>query len=407
MNLIVNDLTLTGKIIFPDGSYLESSYASLFRNFLNLERNSITGTTTLLSDRFIVSNQIASPSLLSSIVSLEGVTFQNDLDDEGIAVLQTRGFSELIRTKILETQAKVDSVVPDMIDGINREIHLVNADESYSHHLYPYESSVSRTGGPTSTMNAGDLTTYDNEEINVSQLTCDYLSITNNSTNLSSNLTANSLNIASTAGDDLHLSFEELNFSQNSSEFKSNLNKERMLLEALGKSTELSGNGCLIENINGKKHQLSADDLKFQHNGLETSLSMRKLEVSPGICYEFDSSYNFFRLNNPFSLKTYYLSSGDEIRKYYGVVGCEQDNSTLLMLNYTEYLDDQQQAGWSCLVTNFTGGDLQVDCSPHFWYAHNQGFQNNSIIVVKKWATVRLIMMNYPINGYVWAVQQF
>lgn len=33
MNETVNNLTILGKIIFPDGTQLESSYASLFSDF--------------------------------------------------------------------------------------------------------------------------------------------------------------------------------------------------------------------------------------------------------------------------------------------------------------------------------------------------------------------------------------
>jgi hypothetical protein len=116
MNQTVNDLTVTGKIIFPDGTFLESSYASLFSNFLNFSRNSATGTTTLLSDFLVVGNKIQSPTITSDVFTGAAIRYVNDLDEDGNVQVQTSSFTNALRDKILNLQAVQDVLIPDIID---------------------------------------------------------------------------------------------------------------------------------------------------------------------------------------------------------------------------------------------------------------------------------------------------
>lgn len=147
MNQTVNNLTVTGKIIFPDGTFLESSYASLFSNFLNFVRNPTTGTTTLSSDVLIVGNRIQSPQIYTDVFSLDAIRFLDDLDETGLVRAQKRAFTDAMYDDIVANTSAitlltntVDSIVPDMIDPPAKRIR--TADGSAVAQIIPQTISI-------------------------------------------------------------------------------------------------------------------------------------------------------------------------------------------------------------------------------------------------------------------------
>lgn len=127
MNLSVEDLTVTGKIVFGDGSFLESSYSSLFTNFLNFERNASLGTTTLLSDKFLLSNSMESATeIITPQIRMQVAAFLNDYDDNNQQVFQTRGFSEDLRNQLIQTAIKMNFLTTYIIDLDNKSIFIEN-----------------------------------------------------------------------------------------------------------------------------------------------------------------------------------------------------------------------------------------------------------------------------------------
>lgn len=135
MNQTVNNLTVTGKIIFPDSTFLESSYASLFSNFLNFSRNASSGQTTLLSDTFIVSNKIQTPNLQTDVTSSKFIKFVDDLDATGTIKTQKRAFTDTIYQDVLTTitdvnnlKSTMDSIVPDMVYPATKRLRTLNGE---------------------------------------------------------------------------------------------------------------------------------------------------------------------------------------------------------------------------------------------------------------------------------------
>lgn len=133
MNQTVNNLTVTGKIIFPDGTFLESSYASLFSGFVNFSRNSATGTTTLLSDTLLVGNKIQSPLITSDVFAARAVRYDTDLDETGMVRTQKRAFTDAMYDDILSNTSAItsltstiNSIVPDIIDPPAKRIRTAN-----------------------------------------------------------------------------------------------------------------------------------------------------------------------------------------------------------------------------------------------------------------------------------------
>ena len=133
MNQTVNNLTVTGKIIFPDGTFLESSYASLFSNFLNFVRNPVTGTTTLSSDVLVVGNRIQSPQIYTDVFSLDAIRFLDDLDQTGLVRAQKRAFTDAMYDDIIANKSAItsltstlNSIVPEIIDPPAKRIRTAN-----------------------------------------------------------------------------------------------------------------------------------------------------------------------------------------------------------------------------------------------------------------------------------------
>lgn len=106
MNQTLHNLTLTGRITFADGSIFDSASANNFANVSGFSRNMIDGTTSLLQDRLLLHQDVAcATSIQCPQLSLQVLQFTNDLDSEGIPVLQTKGFSDELRAALLLAQA--------------------------------------------------------------------------------------------------------------------------------------------------------------------------------------------------------------------------------------------------------------------------------------------------------------
>ena len=142
-------------------------------------------------------------------------------------------------------------------------------------------------------------------------------------------------------------------------------------------------------------------------NGSDNYLRFSELNVDQHINFSFNNNQSFFRQMNPFSFNTYNANDGDFIEKFMPFVVA--DNITTLKLhNPSDYLDNNGNYGWSCIVSNISGGDVQIDTSGYQWYAHSNGLQGGPIDL-NKWSTARLtLVFSYnTVGDYVWALSQF
>lgn len=102
MNQTLHNLTLTGRITFADGSIFDSASGANFANVSGFSRNLVDGTTSLLQDRFILHQDVACATTIQCPqLSFQVLEFINDVDDDGVPILQTRGFSNELRDALL------------------------------------------------------------------------------------------------------------------------------------------------------------------------------------------------------------------------------------------------------------------------------------------------------------------
>ena len=198
MNTTVNNLTVLGKIVFPDGTFLDTSYSNLFSGFLNFQRNPAMGTTSLLNDKLLVSNDIECASdIIAPAIRSQAVYFLNDHDVNGIPIAQTAAFSTTLKTKLNTTSDTVDSLIVDHFDRPNKRMRVTDGTNTstYGANFININSAAFSINNPSLTGNvnfssAVSITGLNKTHVNLSNV--------DNTTDLNkpiSNLTQSALNL--------------------------------------------------------------------------------------------------------------------------------------------------------------------------------------------------------------------
>lgn len=237
-------------------------------------------------------------------------------------------------------------------------------------------------GGPTNIVSASDMTITDNANVNQSQITADYVQC-----------------LVQTTGDISSMNsqgFSTVNSGTSSLDLKTHH------LELADTNTNLQAELSIDTNI-------SADPfLRLQNtNGLSNYLYFSELNADTNYNFKLNNNNSFFKILNPMSYNVYTPNDGDFIEKYFPFVLC--DNITGLKLySPSNYLDDNSNPGWSCIISNLSGGPVNIDTGGYQWYDHRSGLQTNPINIAK-WATCRITLLfsSVTIGDYVWAVSQF
>lgn len=147
--------------------------------------------------------------------------------------------------------------------------------------------------------------------------------------------------------------------------------------------------------------------IQFQNvTGIDNKIKFSGIYADGHYNYILDNDTRFFKQQNPFSFKFTELFDGDYIEKYMPFV-FSQNITALKLRNYIEYLDDNSNVGWSCIVSNYSGVSININTDGLNWYAHSDGVGGGQIIL-KKWATCRITLVYSSIDTeYLWAVSQF
>jgi hypothetical protein len=254
----------------------------------------------------------------------------------------------------------------------------------------------SPSNGPKTTVTAGDLTINDFGNTAALLMTADgvTISIIGGSTNT---IDPTSLLINDGVGNTTNLSNINLQISNGSD----NLTLDNKLLQ-FGSSSTL--NGITISNDITVEEPLISMTNSVGHANY---LRFNELNADGHYCYSFKNNERFFKQHNPFSFKAHSLPDNSHIEKHYPFVFCE-NIIQLSLYSHDEYLDDDGDVGWSCIVSNYGAGDLIINIpSPSTWYSNLNGGQQPSPIYIRSWATCRITLVYSLVDGYVWAVSQF
>jgi hypothetical protein len=249
---------------------------------------------------------------------------------------------------------------------------------TFTHSLITIDASLS--GGPTNTITAGDMTINDFGSVNVSQLTADYLQLT--SPTYQGVFNSYSLTITDTTNG-----------------YSSNISSGIGLFNDTN-----SGSPLQLECV--ADHTQDADPfIRFQNDtGFNNYIKFSGIFADGHFCFNLNNDQKFFKQQNPMSMTQYELLDGEFIKKYMPLVFAQNVN-VLRLQRYTEYLDDNGLVGWSCIISNYSGGDLQIDTDIN-WYSTNYSVASSPIII-NKYATCRLTLVYSSINlEYLWTLSQ-
>ena len=238
-------------------------------------------------------------------------------------------------------------------------------------------------GGPTNTVSQGDMTITDNTTTSTSQITADYVQFT--APSYSSNMSATQLNITGSS----YL-------------VSTTINTGNVIVRDDDGGSTIQAILTTDKTINANPYLQLIDT-----NGISNYLYFNEINADSQYCFSFNNNNRFFKQLNPFSQKVFTANDGDFIEASYPFVLA--DNITSLKLYPpSTYLDDSSSPGWSCIVSNCNGVDVQIDTSGYQWYAHSNGLGAGPI-TLKKWATVRITLLfsTSTVGDYVWAVSQF
>ena len=164
--------------------------------------------------------------------------------------------------------------------------------------------------------------------------------------------------------------------------------------------------GTAIEILNDNTINASPY-LRIQNTtGQSNYLYFNELNADDHFNFKFNNNNSFFKQMNPFSFNQIELFDGNQIEKYYPFIFC-QNVSNLNLYDYTQYLDDNSLAGWSFIISNYSGSDLSIDTHGLNWYAHSNGLGGGPINI-KKWVQCRITLVYSSIdNEYLYSVSQF
>jgi len=141
-------------------------------------------------------------------------------------------------------------------------------------------------------------------------------------------------------------------------------------------------------------------------NGFNNFIKYSGIYANKNLCFNLDNDNKFMKQQNPFSMQQYELLDGEKIKKYMPFVFV-QNVSGIRLKDVSKYFDDNGLVGWSCIVSNYSGGTITIDTAGYRWYDHAAGLGNDPI-QLNKWATCRLTLVYSSIdNEYLWALSQF
>jgi hypothetical protein len=157
------------------------------------------------------------------------------------------------------------------------------------------------------------------------------------------------------------------------------------------------------EEIEIKRNEFRSNYMKEfnERQNKQTELSQYELNVNCEKSFIFDNSGNFFKLNNPLSLKQKDLNENDYIEKNNPLIVCN-DAKNINLRNCINYLDDKFNAGWNTIICNNTENKLYVNTSGT--KVIYNGIINNEI-VIEKFTTKKIILIyNNKEDNYLWTV---
>jgi hypothetical protein len=130
-NIVVNNLTVTGEIIFPDFTTQNTSYVQFLKNFSTVARDEINNVTYFHTDDIVIEKNVTMPANVGmNTMSINSITFANDYLQTGNPSVQTYAFSSSMYEDITGTKQALDSLITDHFDRPNKRIKVTDTNKN-------------------------------------------------------------------------------------------------------------------------------------------------------------------------------------------------------------------------------------------------------------------------------------
>jgi hypothetical protein len=397
-NLDVNNLTVHGHIVFSDQSVQETSLSNVAAKVQSLSRNPISNTLSITNDDLILNKSLqVSETLNAPFVKLQNLTFMSDIDESGEPTNQSRSFSDILFQRIQTSKQKIDEMIPDIIDPPNKRIRL----SGEGNLVQATKEGVTATNEDT-----GQFVSISPEQVRVFapgiyiQANNNMISSVDETTGLNAQFQSDQVLInGNPPFRYAQLKFDVLKMASDTTNEYSYILPHQVILDDMA-------NGKAIELNNGTNS--THPKVRIAYNGYEMAFQFNGIFCSGSQNFLLNNNTNFFKLQSAISLKQTNKLDGEYIEKSEILIFTE--NTSLIKLYQCEtYLDDNQQAGWTTQIINKNGADLLIDYPDgKLWFSHSHGAPQPGPIIIKKWATVKLILIfSQQDNDYLWTITQF
>ena len=178
------------------------------------------------------------------------------------------------------------------------------------------------------------------------------------------------------------------------------------------KTAITSGDITLTDSGNVLTSNLTTDYIRFGNN-----TNTEVAEIGQSQFNLTDKDYYFQAPAHPQMFKCLNIGlgynitqapNGYNIMKTDNFVFVDSGVSLVVLQPPSTYLDQQNgEPGWTCVISNINGSDIDVDCSGEQWYSHFSG-TGSGVFHLKKYATASFTLIYSPNTGsYWWAISMY
>ena len=177
-----------------------------------------------------------------------------------------------------------------------------------------------------------------------------------------------------------------------------------------GGSTTYAQTGLTLNGADyNTNHTISGMSMERPSTGqltyvLDSGLSIANSQIK----YKFQNDHQFMKWDCGTSFRITPDAGGTMNVEKDDAFKVSENGNRFEFYSYDQYLDDNNNAGWSVLLSNLSGGDIDVNSPDCQFYAHSVGITGNPF-PLKKHATARftLVPSSSLSPGYAWAVSMY
>ena len=185
---------------------------------------------------------------------------------------------------------------------------------------------------------------------------------------------------------------------------------KKMKLQDNGYNIEVDP-GFIFMNDPTKSCSFDPTQLRFDNNEGNTLMIQANQTLYFGSNYQLDSgtSDTILKLKNiGIGYRVTNAMNNYSITRTDNYVLMDDGVTSISLLDPNQYLDNNSLPGFSVIISNINGQDVDIEFQNASIYAHNSALTTSSPFTLKKYSTCSFtLVFSASLNGYFWSVSQF